>query len=243
MTTKSRLFRIVFAVAVGLAVLAGGIAALIRTLGEREMLFQGKSRYYWSQQIKSPNPAATNQASLVLNREIIPRLTKTMLEDTNDSRLRIKAVETLNGLPGVDIFFRPADARRADTTAWLGQFGPAAQAAVPTLLQALQGHDLAVRGPAAVSLAQIHAQPEVVIPLLIAYLDDADLREAAAEALGEYGNLSKVAIPKLLLLFKVPDKSLRHAVAGALKNIDPDAAIQAGVRIDGPPALPKSGDH
>jgi hypothetical protein len=244
MTAKSRLVRIFLSVAVALGLFAGGIGVLIRTLGEREVLYQGKSRYYWSEQIRSQNPAVTNQASLVLNREIIPRLTKTVLDDTNDSRLRVTLVEKLNGLPGVNIFFRTADSRRADAAAGLGQFGPPAEAAVPTLLQALQGHDLAVRRPAAVSLAQIRAKPEVVIPLLTQYLEDDELKEAAVEALGEYGSNSKVVIPKLLLLFKVPDKGLHYAVAEALKNIDPDAAAQAGVSIDRrPPTFPKTDDH
>ena len=99
-----------------------------------------------------------------------------------------------------------------------------------------------MRGPAAVSLGKIHAKPEVVIPLLITYLDQEELRESAAEALGEFGGRSKAAIPKLLILFKVRDKSLRHAVEGALTKIDPDAAAEAGIRINRQAApLSKSG--
>jgi len=243
-TVKSSLVRILLGVAIGLGVLAGGIGVLIGTLGEREVLYQGKSSYYWSQQIKSQNPAATNQASLVLNKEIIPRLTKTLFEDTNDSRLRVTLVETLNGLPGVNISFRTADKRRGNAAVELGQFGPLAQAAVPPLLQALQGQDLPVRGPSAVSLGHIQAKPEIVIPLLISYLENDDLTEAAVRALGEYGSRSKAAIPKLLLLYKVRDKSLHAAVEEALKSIDLDVAAHAGVRVDGrPPTLPKTGDR
>ena len=122
--------------------------------------------------------------------------------------------------------------------------GKYADAAVPALHQALQGHDVAVRGPAAVSLGKIHGQPEVIIPLLIRYLDEDDLKEAAAEALGEYGSLSKTAIPKLLLLYKVRDKDLHHAVGEALNRIDPIAAAQVGARMDGPPpGVPKATDH
>jgi len=56
--------------ALGLAILAGGIWLLIRSLGEREVLYQGKSLYYWSEQIKSPNPAASNQASQVRDKDL-----------------------------------------------------------------------------------------------------------------------------------------------------------------------------
>lgn len=239
-----RAMRILLSVTVGLALLAGGIWVLIQTLGEREVLYQGKSLYDWSEQIKSQSTTASNQASLVLNQEIIPRLTKTMFGDTNDSSLRIWLVENLNTLPGVNILFRAADSRRAGAAAGFGEFGPPAEAAVPALLQALQGRDLAVRGPAAVSLGKIRGKPDVVIPLLIRYLEEDDLRESAAEALGEFGSLSKAAVPKLLLLFKVPDKDLHHAVEEALKSIDPDAAAQAGARsVARPPTLPKTSDH
>lgn len=222
-------------VAIGLGLVVGVIWLLTRTVGEHEELYQGKSRDYWSEQIRSQHPAASNEASHVLSQEIIPRLTKTMFEDTNDSRLRIAMVERLNSLPGVNISFREADGRRADAAEGLGEFGPAAEAAIPALLQALDGHDAFTRGPAAVSLGKIHMKPEAIIPLLIRYLDDDGLRECATEALGEYGSLSKVAVPKLVFLFKVPDKDLRHAIYEALKNIDSDAAAQvSGRRTDHP---------
>jgi hypothetical protein len=219
--------RIVVGAAIALGVLAGGFGVLIWMLGQRETLYEGKSCYYWSEQLKSQNPAVTNQVSLVLNREIIPRLTKTILEDTSDSKLRIALVEKLNDLPGVNIFFRTADCRRGDAAIALGQFGPQAEAAVPTLLQVLQGHDSAVRGAAVVSLGHIRAKPEIVIPLLIPCLDDNDLREVALAALGEYGSRAMVVIPKLLLLLKVQDKDLHNAVQEVLKKIDPDVAAQA----------------
>jgi len=178
-----------------MVILAGGIWVLVRTLGQSEVPYQGKSRYYWREQIRSQN-AASNQASLVLNQEILPQLTKTLFEDTNDSSLRIALVENLNSLPGVHIFFRTADSRRADAAAGLGEFGPPAELAVPALLQALQGHDLAVRGPAAISLGKIHAKPEVIVPLLIKYHEEEELKESAAEALGEYGSLAKCSRSK-----------------------------------------------
>src|SRR5215471_17152036 len=101
-TVIRRALRIFLSVAIGLGLLAGGILVLIQTMGEREVLYAGKSVYDWSEQIKSGNTTASNQASVVLNQEIIPRLTKTMLEDTNDSRLRMALVEYLNTLPSVN---------------------------------------------------------------------------------------------------------------------------------------------
>ncbi|HLH53706.1 MAG TPA: HEAT repeat domain-containing protein [Verrucomicrobiae bacterium] len=241
-TLLRRAFRIFVSVTIGLALLAGGIWVLTQTVGDRVALYAGKSLYEWSEQIKGRDTTASNHASLVLNREIIPRLTKTMFEDTRDSSLRMALVDKLNTLPGVNVFAQVAYSRRAEAAAGFGEFGPAAEAAGPALLQALQGRDPAVRGPAAVSLGKIHWKPDVVIPLLIKGLEDDDLREPAAEALGELGSLSKAAVPKLLLLFRVPDKDLHHAVAEALKKIDPEAAAQAGVRVEArPAALPNTG--
>src|SRR5689334_23363979 len=47
------------------------------------------------------------------------------------------------------------------------------------------------------SLDQIRAKPDVVIPLPIRYLEENDVKEAAAQALGEYGSRSNCAVPKL----------------------------------------------
>jgi len=233
------LIRILIGVAIGLGLFAGGLWLLTRTLGVGIARYQGKSRYDWIDQIQSQNAAASNQACLVLNQEIIPRLTKTMFEDTNDSRLRLALVEDLDHLLGSNIPFRPAGSRRADAAAGLGEFGPPAQAAVPALLKALQGPDPAVRGPAAISLGRIHGNPDVIIPLLIGHLDEDDLKQSAAEALGEYGSLAKSAIPKLILVSNVLDKDLRHAIATALQKIDPEAAARNDARLrDGSAGIP-----
>ena len=210
----------------GLALLAVGVAVLSQTLGEKTLLYHGKPVFYWSQTLKGQNPAATNEALQVLNQEIIPNLTKTMLEDTNDSKLRAKLVDILNNLPGVQIFTLPSESRRAAATDRLGDFGSAAGAAIPALLQAYQGHDRAVAGPAAVSLARIHAKPDELIPMLVKNLDTEELREHAAKALGEYGSAATSAVPKLRGLLRIQDKDLRQAVTGALRKIDPSALPQ-----------------
>jgi hypothetical protein len=73
---------------------------------------------------------------------------------------------------------------------------------VPALIQALKGTDEAVRGPAAQSLGAIHDQPETVVSLLIAALDEPSLQAEAAEGLAGFGPQAKAAIPKLLTLFE-----------------------------------------
>lgn len=228
--SKQRLLRLALGVCVGLGVLAGCILVLIHTLGEHDTLFEGKPIYAWLAQAKSKDPALRDAANLVLNRTIIPRLTRAMFQDTNDSHLRLALVDYLNTLPNVNILYRPADSRRADGPSFLGEFGPAAKAATPALLRALQGPDIAVRAPSAIALGKIQADPSTVIPLLIKYLDDSNIAEAAALGLADYGPSAKAAIPKLMELSKIHDKDLHRAVTLALAKIDPTAAPQAGGR-------------
>ncbi len=227
--SKRRLVRVALGVCVGLGVLAGFILVLIHTLGEHDTLFEGKPIYIWIAQAKSKDPALRDAANLVLNRTIIPQLTRAIVQDTNDSAIRLALVNYLNTLPNVNIFYRPADSRRADAPNLLAEFGPAAKAATPALLRALQGSDPAVRATSATALGKIQADPVTVIPLLIKYLDDRDIDESAALALADYGPSAKGAIPKLLQLSKIPDKDLHRAVMEALAKIDPTAA-QAGGR-------------
>src|SRR5258708_2737676 len=137
-------------------------------------------------------------------------------------------IDKHNGLPGVTIYYRTADGRRAQAALEVGEFGSAAKPAIPILLQALKSKDEAVRGPAISSLGKIHSDPETIIPLLVSYLDDKELNAEAATALGDFGALAKVAVPKLTPLLKIPDKDLHHAVVEALQKIDPSTNAVAG---------------
>jgi HEAT repeats len=224
---KRRVVRIGLGVIIGLGVLAGAVLILVHTLGERDQIFEGKPIYLWSAQLQSKDPALSNAACLVLNRAIIPQLTRDMVQDTNDSHLRIALIEYLNTLPNVNIFYRRSETRRADAASTLGEFGQAAIAATPALLQAVQGRDTFLRPAAASALGKIHADPATAIPLLIKYLDDDNVNEAAARGLAGYGPAAKAAVPKLLQLSKVPDKDLHHAVMQALSKIDPESAAKA----------------
>ena len=217
-------------VLVGSAILVGVIWVLTKTLGDHETYYQGKPLFDWVAQLNSSNAAASSQADIVLIKDIIPHLTEVMFHDTNDSRLRLTLAEKLNGLPGVNVYFTDADGRRGKAARDLGEFGPAARPAIPALLQALKAKDSAVHGPALTALGEIHCEPDIIIPLLINYLDDSNLNDEAAEALGRFGPAAKPALPKLVPLLKITDKDLHHAVVEALQKIDPKAAAEAGAR-------------
>ena len=53
----------------------------------------------------------------------------------------------------------------------LGQFGPAAKAAIPLLVQAIQSPSLEVRGFAVDALGRIGLEPQTVVPAILAEVD------------------------------------------------------------------------
>jgi HEAT repeat protein len=215
-----------------LALCTGGIWVLARILNESLPRYQGHSLQYWLEQANSQKTAASDHAVLVLNTIVIPRIIQTMFHDTNDSRLRLALIEQLNALPGIQIFFTVADSRRASAAQALGEIGPRAKGTIPHLIKVLKGSDQAARPAAALALGQIKSEPDTIIPLLLATLDDPQdgVPESAVEGLACFGSLSRAAVPKLLELFKVPDKDLHAAVAAALKQIAPEDAAKAEIR-------------
>jgi hypothetical protein len=227
---KRRLRRIAVGVLVGLLILTGVIWLLGKTLGNsRETLYAGQALSYWEQQLDGRDAGASNKAYAVVNAQIVPQLIDTMFHDTNDSKIRLAAIGVLNGIPGIQITYTDALGRRSGAAGGLGELGPAAKAAVPSLIQALKGsyglHEAAIR-----ALGNIHSAPDVVIPLLIPYLTEDGLNDEAATALGNYGSLAKEAFPKIVPLLKARDKDVRFAARSALKKIDPEAAARAGVK-------------
>jgi HEAT repeat protein len=234
-----RVKRLFIGLIIGIAVLVGGIWILTRTLREQETLYQGKSLYYWVDQVNSSNVVASNEAVALMNSQIIPQLTDAMFHDTNDSKLRLILIDKLNALPGVLIQFTTAPSRRGFAATFLGDFGPPAKAAIPALIQALKSPDTNVYGCAISSLGKIHSEPDVVIPLLVGYLDNNDLNGEASEALGNFGPPAKAAVPKLIRLMQpLHDRDTQLTAGSALKEIDPDAFTNVMREI-----LEKTGAH
>jgi len=227
---KKRIARLSIGVVIGLFIFAGVIWVLSLSLGDHETLYAGKSLNDWGQQLKSHDAASSNQAYQALNTRIIPALVEQMHHDTNDSKLRLWLIDTLNVLPGVQIRFTEAEDRQFLAPVRIGNFGPPAKAAVPTLIQVLKGPDARLYEPAIEALGNIHSEADLVIPLLISYLTNKDLDDEAATALGNYGSLAREAYPKIVPLLKANDDDARRAAHIALKKIDPEAAAKAGVR-------------
>src|SRR5262245_36055538 len=81
----------------------------------------------------------------------------------------------------------------------LGRIGPGASPAIAALLRDLQNPDMLVAGQSAAMLGQIRQHPEIVVPALMAALDDPryHVRQCAAAALGKFGSDALPAVPKL----------------------------------------------
>jgi HEAT repeat protein len=221
--------RLVIGSFVGLGIVAGGLLALTKIVANPVTEFQSKSTEYWRESLISGNAAASNRANVVLNTEIIPKLTAVALNDTNDSSFKLVVANALNKLPGMHMQVLDAPGRRANALKELEKFGPAARSAVPVLILIVKDQDdESMRGAAAEALGKIHSDPDVVIPALIPCLDS-DADDLAAEALGNYGPLAKAAVPKMLSLLLRGDKEARRAVLLALPKIDPENAAKAGI--------------
>jgi HEAT repeat protein len=228
---KKKLVHISIGVLAGMVALAGGVWLLTRTLGNIHFpaLFAGQTIPYWREQFYSRDAGASNAALATLNSQIIPGLKDTMVHDTYDSALRMSLINVLNGLPGVQIYYMQARERRTFAIRCLGDFGPAARAAVPDVIRALETDDPEIKIAAIFTLGKLQSDPDKVIPLLIRYLDDDRCDAAAAGALAEFGSLAKPAVPKLLPLLNARDDDDQAAAQAALLQIDPEAAAKAGV--------------
>ena len=227
---KKRQLRIAAGVFAGVLLIVGTVGLLTQTLGNlADPTYSGQTFTYWKEQLEKGDAGASNKASEIINTLVIPDLVNTMFHDTYDSKLRLGAIDALNGLPGIEIKYIDADGRRSSAAWALGELGPAAKTAIPELIKALESKDPVLQKPSISSLGRIRSEPEKVIPLLIPYLANDNLDVPAAGALAEFGSLSKAAVPKLVPLLKSREKDEVAAAKAALKKIDPSAARAAGL--------------
>jgi HEAT repeat protein len=97
----------------------------------------------------------------------------------------------------IDALGAEPDSARRMAAASLGAIGPAA---VPALLEALQGENKKVRPMAVLALGKIGTNSEAVLPVLIKVLSDADkeVRAAAVDAVMEIGPEAGAAVPAVV---------------------------------------------
>jgi len=118
----------------------------------------------------------------------------------------------------------------------LGQFGEQAKSAIPALLAKLNSD---ARSTAAIALIQIEPDNEEQInslmPVLIENIEgiggtNVNYRSTTADALGSIGKSAIPAVPALLRAAQVTKGYEQQRIVIALKQIDPQAAVNAGLK-------------
>jgi HEAT repeat protein len=133
-----------------------------------------------------------------------------------------------------------ADSQRAISSIFYS-LGPMASAAAPSLIQRLATTNEVVRNDAINSIGAIRGEPDTAVPALIKCLHDpfARNRMDAAYALGAYGTNANAAIPVLVELLRdsavnsnasIPYVDIHIAAEFALRHINPEAALKAGLK-------------
>jgi len=117
----------------------------------------------------------------------------------------------------------------------LRALGPAAEPAVPFFIQCLTNSDSAIRNEAAIGLVFVPAKLQMSLPHLVRYLESIKSMSGwevtgAITLFGAYlGTNAQPMVPILLGLLNHDDTQVRESVTNALRWIDPDATIKAGV--------------
>jgi HEAT repeat protein len=135
-------------------------------------------------------------------------------------------------IPSLMEIYEQNPAARVHVLYCLSCIGPAAEEAVPWLLQKLPGSNGNMRAGVVSALGEIHAEPALVVPPLMQCLDDTNnhVRVDAALALSEFGTNAIVAVPRLVDMLHEKAKGITNSAALALKHIDPATANKLGLK-------------
>ena len=119
----------------------------------------------------------------------------------------------------------------------LRSLGPVASDALPSVIKCVHDHSFSVQYHAIFGLGEIHQEAERVIPILIECLNhpptprySVTLGHNAIWSLCQFGAQAKPAVPSLLRLLNDSQASIRSDVTNALRAIDTEAAVEAGVK-------------
>jgi len=114
----------------------------------------------------------------------------------------------------------------------IGEYGPLAAGAVPTLLNMLKTDDLALRHEIVITLGRIGSDARVAVPTLSRLLNGKSviLKHSAIRSLGKIGPGASSAVPGLKKLLKSDNSFLRIPAARSLVQIQSqDSALQKAV--------------
>jgi len=222
-SVKKRLFALlavtVFCVMVGM---------LVFRLESRKLVYQGKSVKTWLLQLSTPDPKARDEAEAALKAlgtNAVPELARLLRAD--DARWRkliwshaariprpMRWLVLQRVSPLKAYLIRPAAARA------LGKLGPAAAAAEPDLVRALQDKVNGTYWEAGGALGRIGKQS---VPDLMRALRDGDtlVRCAAAYGLGEAGPAAAPAVPLLTQMLTRGSSNEQQIASQSLTKIGP----------------------
>ncbi len=129
----------------------------------------------------------------------------------------------------------------------IAYIGPDAKMAVPSLLRHTTSKDSDTRANSLYALGQIHAEPDLTVPVLINGLQDPDpgVGASAAMGLGAFGPKAKAAVPALVKFIesKAPPTTTNNAALSSwwlyvkgtalqsLQQIDPEAAAKVAANV------------
>jgi HEAT repeat protein len=138
-----------------------------------------------------------------------------------------------------------ADSRSAieDALAWIG---PASKPAISVLLRGATNSNPRVRANALWALGEVHAEPELCVPVLIHALGDSNdwVRLSGAHALGMFGTEAQSAVPSLRQMTNIIGVFGSSATMGLQVNLEARNAlrkIDSGVVSPSSKTVPESG--
>jgi HEAT repeat protein len=185
--------------------------------------------------LSDPDPALREAAVATFGAwgvvsEVVRQQLVALLEDANDG-VKLRALQVLPRLAGegadvIDAFTRrlaedDSHAVQAEAARALGQLGPAAAAAGPTLLRAVQTGEAGVRVEAMRAVVMI--RPPEAADAFCAGLHDAEVavRKVASAGWRKADDIPESAVPVLVEALHDPDTQVRANAAHAVGRMNP----------------------
>jgi HEAT repeat protein len=198
--------------------------------------------------LNDPTPAMRQAAIDALTgmspkvHEVVPALSEKLKD--KEAGIRLAAAAALLAIQGrearaavptlVELLAQPDIHHRRTAVGLLGDLGATAKEALPALTRARTDVDGGVRTAAAWAIAKIQrseaAQAAAAVMMEALTDKDATVRKHSIRCLAQVGPDARSAIPALVKAFQEDTQEVSNAAAEALRRIDPEAAVKAGVR-------------
>lgn len=241
-------------IVVGVGVLlTAGTTVVMEKLKPHEPTYQGKPLSVWlkdydnMEEIFANNGAKLHELDKIVNQagsNAVPTLLQLLQDEDSKEHdfhsngneasngFRVLGTSATNAVSALIKIYEQNPAARVDILYSLNCIGTNADVSVDWLLPKLKDPNHQIRAGIAYVIGNKHTKSEQAIPALIECLSDSNrmVRGDAALALGSCGIDAKSAIPKLVEMLNDKDKAVRNSAALALKEINPEAAVKAGLK-------------